>query len=191
MSINKTTKGALGLGAAAVLLAGGAGSLAYWSGGTTMEGGSITSGTLSLSNSTCDANWKYAATKAGAGTTVVKYVPGDIITKNCTFTITASGDNLSATLNTPAVSFPAAAAGSSRALTPTAAYKIGTADAVVGNNTITSADNAKTVTAAITVTIPFGTTESGSPKVNTNDTQNLTSTLNTITVTATQITPNA
>jgi len=191
MSMNKTTKGALGLGAAAVLLAGGAGSLAYWSGDATLNGGSITSGSLALNSPSCDGAWKYAAGKAGAGTTVVKYVPGDVITKNCTFTITASGDNLSARLNTPAVSFPAAAAGSSRVLTPTADYKIGTAAAVNGDNTITSADNGKTVTAAITVTIPFGSAESASTKVNTNDTQNLTSTLNAITVTATQVTPNA
>jgi len=191
MSMNKTTKGALGLGAAAVLLAGGAGSLAYWSGSTSLDAGSITSGTLKLENPACGADWKYAAGKAGAGTTVTKYVPGDVITKTCTFTITASGDNLSAKLNTPAVSFPAAASGSSRTLTPTADYKIGTAAAVNGDNTITSADNGKTVTAAITVNIPFGSAENAATKVNVNDTQNLTTTLNTITVTATQVTPNA
>ncbi len=43
--MNKTTKGALAASAAAVLLLGGAGSLAYWSDAETIQGGDVTAAT--------------------------------------------------------------------------------------------------------------------------------------------------
>lgn len=193
--MNKTTKGALGASAAAVLLLGGAGSLAYWTDATTLNGGSITSGSLALSAPSCDADWKYTTANGvvAAGSTVVKVVPGDTITKTCRFTVTATGDNLKATLTTPAVAYPAApatGAGSSLVLTPSAVYSIVGGRALGnGGNAITSADNTKVVQAVITVNIPFGTDQNAATKVNANDTQVLTSTLNTINVSLIQNTP--
>ncbi|NKU44191.1 alternate-type signal peptide domain-containing protein [Rhodococcus hoagii] len=46
--MNKKTKGAIAAGAAAALLAGGAGSFALWSDSETLNGGTITAGTLTL-----------------------------------------------------------------------------------------------------------------------------------------------
>jgi alternate signal-mediated exported protein len=190
--MNKTAKGALGAAAAAVLLLGGAGSLAYWTDATTLNGGSITSGSMTLSNPSCDANWKYSTANGvvAAGTNVVKVVPGDTITKTCTFTVNASGDNLKATLTTPAVAYPAPGTGSSLVLNPSAVYSIQGGRALAnGGNAITSADNGKVVQAVITVNIPFGTDQTAATKVNANDTQNLTSTLNTINVSLVQNNP--
>ena len=77
--MNKTTKGSLAAGAAAVLLLGGAGSLAYWTDAASIDGGSITSGTLTLDAGTC-AGWTYSDGAAGAGKTVELFVPGDLVT---------------------------------------------------------------------------------------------------------------
>lgn len=183
--MNKTTKGALAASAAAVLLLGGAGSLAYWTDAETITGGDVTAGMLSLDTPSCDDNWKYAAGKAGAGNNVVRFVPGDVITKSCTFLVRGAGDNLKATLTTPST------------------YSIGAGDVTANVDatysiagaavpaTITSANNGDTVTATITVAFPYGTDESGTPKVNANNTQGDTAVLDDIAVTLTQSNPNA
>src|SRR5690606_13382356 len=98
--MKKHTKGAIAAGVAAVLLLGGAGTLAYWSDGAAIGGTDIASGELSLSDTT-STGWVYAADNANAGETVASIVPGDTITQQHTFTISASGDNISATLDAP------------------------------------------------------------------------------------------
>ncbi len=185
--MKNTTKGALAAGTAAVLLMGGAGSLASWSDSKTLAGGSVASGELSLSAPAC-ADWVYATGKVNAGTAVSKFVPGDVVSKTCTFVVKAAGDNLKATLTTPATStlVPNSTAPSLTA-SIVADYKIDNA-AIPG--VITSAHNNKTVTAVMTATFDFGTTESGNPKKNTNDTQNKTVAFNDIGVTLNQVNPN-
>lgn len=178
--MKKSTKGALAAGAAAVLLLGGAGSLAYWTDSEPIDGGSVSSGELALETSDCDESWVYAEGNASAGTTVTTIVPGDAITKECTFGITAAGDNLQATLTTPTtVTFDETPDATTLEATVGAAYEI--EDAAVPA-TITEDNDGDTVTATITVTFPFGdeTTE------NANDTQNLLIELDEITVTLTQ-----
>ncbi|WP_107767205.1 alternate-type signal peptide domain-containing protein [Nocardioides terrigena] len=184
--MKNTTKGAFAASAAAVLLLGGAGSLAYWSDAETIKGGDVTAGSLSLDAPTCDASWKYAAGKAGAGNTVARFVPGDVITKNCTFTVRGSGDNLTANLATPATY---AVTGTNVTATVTAAYKLGTAT-MANPAVVTAADNGKVVTAAITVTFPYGTDENAATKTNTNTMQGSVATLDDIAVTLTQANPN-
>ncbi|MDO9457444.1 alternate-type signal peptide domain-containing protein [Nocardioides sp.] len=192
--MKKTTKGALAASTAAVLLLGGAGSLAYWTATGTANGGAITAGKLTLSNGTCDANWVYAPGALKAGTTVALFVPGDKVTKKCTFTIGATGDNLSATVSAPStVAFTSAPTGTSFSITNAATYAIsgGTNPRTVANaGVIDSRDNTGVLTATFVATVPFGTDETGTPKINANDTQNLVATLNTLTVSLTQINPN-
>lgn len=188
--MKKSTKGAVAAAAASVVLLGGAGSLAYWTATGTASGGSITAGKLTLTNGTCDTSWKYATGAAKAGQNVVLFVPGDKITKNCTFTVGASGDNLSATIAAPStVAVTTVPATSSFNATVATTYKVGTTT-IANGGTITSADDAKVVTATFDVTIPYGTDETGTPKVNANDTQNIVATLNTLTVKLTQANPN-
>ena len=187
--MNKSTKGALAAAAAAVLLLGGAGTLAFWTAETDLEGGDVISGELKLENASCDAAWVYAEGAASAGDPVALFVPGDVITKDCTFDIVATGDNLSATLTVPDTaefgSVEPAAASLEAEVAATYVDDVGAALPA----TITDADDG-TVTATITVTFPFGTDETGTPLVNANDTQGVTATLDEITVSLVQTDPN-
>ena len=54
-------------------------------------GGTVTAGTLTLTDLTCDTTWT-----EGADTDVQLIVPGDTITKECTGDITMTGDHISA-----------------------------------------------------------------------------------------------
>ncbi len=125
------------------------------------------------------------ATAPRPGQTVVKVVPGDAITKSCTFSVGASGDHLSASLGAPATTTygknPTTA--TSDQLTVATTYTIDRTPVatLVNGDKLTSTDNGKTLTAKFVVTMPYGSTT-----VNTNDTQNLTATLNALTVSLTQ-----
>ncbi|WP_148615019.1 alternate-type signal peptide domain-containing protein [Nocardioides rubriscoriae] len=192
--MNKTTKGAFAASAAAVLLLGGAGSLAYWTDNAFVDGGSITAGTLDIAAGTCDTDWTYAGSKVGTGK-VTLFVPGDVVTKKCTFTIAATGDNLKASVAAPSsLDVTGSKTGSSLSISTAASYTLtkGTASKTIANGgTITSADDASTLTATFVATIPFGTDETAGTKVNANDTQAITATLNRLTVSLTQLNPNA
>ena len=177
--MKKSTKGALAATAAGILLLGGAGSLAYWNDSATITGGSIASGTLSLTQETGQVCTDWTLDSAGsttytAGTTLV--VPGDVITKDCDYTVNATGAHLTATLAMDAASIT----GSndlSAALTPDAQYTLG-GTSVSSGQAITSADDGAVLHATITVT--FETTTSGLTA------QGLTAGLNDIAVTLTQ-----
>lgn len=98
--MKKQTKAAAAAGAGAILLLGGAGSLAYWNDSSTAPGAVISSGTLSLSDCTGGGTW----TDVNHGGTVIaditafRIVPGDQVSYNCATSITATGNNLTATL---------------------------------------------------------------------------------------------
>jgi alternate signal-mediated exported protein len=182
--MNKSAKGTLAAAAGAVLLLGGAGSLAYWNASATVNGGAITTGSLTLSAGSCGTNWVYNNGSA-AGQTVVKVVPGDSITKSCTFAVGASGDHLSATLTAPATTTytknPTSATTDSLTVATTYTIDRTPVATLVNGDKLTSTDDGKTLTAKFVVTMPYGSTT-----VNGNDTQNLTATLNALTVTLTQ-----
>ena len=179
--MNKSTKGALAMGAAAVLLLGGTGTLAFWSDSATVNGGSVTSGSLALDAVGCDATWVYD-NGASAGDTVGEVVPGDAIAKSCTFTIDAEGDHLEATPTVPAtVTYTTSGSAPTLDLSVAATYDVdGTP--LTGADTITEANDGDTLTADIVVTFPYG----DATTINANDTQNLTTTLDGLTVTLTQ-----
>jgi len=88
--MNKTTKGSLAAGAAAVLLLGGAGSLAFWTDTADIAGTNITSGFMNLTDPDCGEGWLLQ----GTAYTTQRLVPGDTLTQTCTFVLEAEGDNL-------------------------------------------------------------------------------------------------
>jgi alternate signal-mediated exported protein len=189
--MKNSMKGALAAGAAAVLLLGGAGSLAYWSDSATVNGGVISSGSLTLDAGTCDAGWTHVV----GGAAVVEVVPGDAIAKDCRFTIGAAGDNLSALPTTPgAVTYTVTPTSPSLSLDVAATYDI--AGAVIDQTSVITEDNdGDTLVAHIVVTMPFGSAEDAATPININDTQGLTATLDglqvTLTQTSTAANPNA
>ncbi len=100
--MNRKAKAALAAGAAAVLLLGGAGTFAFWQDQTESGGGTITSGTLALSECTPTSGSGWRDVTGGRSVAVdlpdFRIVPGDTREYSCTSTVTASGTNLSATL---------------------------------------------------------------------------------------------
>ncbi|MBD8870918.1 alternate-type signal peptide domain-containing protein [Nocardioides donggukensis] len=156
--MRNSTKGAVAAATAGVLLLGGAGSLAYWSDAVTIGGSTISSGQMSLDDTTGDADscaaadWILDGDEAtadavfGTGSTLV---PGDVITKECTFDVNAVGDHLRATLATTG----GASTGDLAAKVTTAAsFTIG--DATITE--ITEGNDGEELKATITVTFPYG-----------------------------------
>ncbi len=186
--MKRSTKGALAAGGAAALLMGGTGTIAFWTATGDAEGGPINAGTLTLTAGTCDANWVYAAGQAGAGNPVTLFVPGDEVTKECTFTVGATGDNLAATVDAPAaLTFVTDPAGTSFDATVDATYDLdGTP--IADGGTITDDDGGETLTVRFDVSIPYGTADPAG--INDNDMQGVEATLDTLTVTLTQVDPN-
>src|SRR5690606_2430497 len=99
-------------------------------------------------------------------------VPGDVISKTCTYSIAATGDHLRATL-----------AATGGAVTGVLPLQIEDQEFTVGGTAVTEiseADHGETLTATISVTLPLGATVD-----NTSKTQ--TATLSDYVVTATQV----
>lgn len=86
--MQKITKGALASGAAALLLIGGGSTLALWSDSEVITGGEITFGALELTPGVENAT----------ETSSIELVPGDDDTIVNTYTVTAEGDGLEATI---------------------------------------------------------------------------------------------
>lgn len=107
--MQKSTKGALAAAAAAVLLVGGAGTLAFWTADETVPGGTIDAGHLDLvidaTNTGCGA-WQLDSGEQAPVTwnDGDPLVPGDVLTKSCLFTIDAQGNHLRATVSASAPS---------------------------------------------------------------------------------------
>ncbi|QSE93293.1 alternate-type signal peptide domain-containing protein [Rhodococcus pseudokoreensis] len=143
--MNKQTKAALAAGAGALLLLGGAGSLAYWHDETDIGGNAeIQSGTLALDDCAAGgAGWSDVSPDATTGGPIADItqfllVPGDTLEYTCDSTITASGDNLQATLTADTSTISGDAALIAR-LDKTVTATVG--GAPIAANTITSADD--------------------------------------------------
>lgn len=174
MHINKTTKGALAATAAAGLLAGGAGSLAYWNSTQDVTGADVTGGHLKLATPDCGAGWTL---DGGATYTTQLLVPGDTLTKVCSFTLDAAGEHLAADFDTTAPSLTGDQALLDE-LAVTATYTVnGTA---VGSSNVAVADG-DVIEATIVVDWAYGTLDNDSNVVT-----GLSAALDTVTVTATQ-----
>ena len=105
--MQRMTKAALATGAAAVLLLGGAGTMAYWTGSAEATAPApLQSGTFAASGSNCTP-WQYTSDDGGGAVTAI--VPGDTVTTTCTFTLDATGDHVAlggATVQNPVWTAP-------------------------------------------------------------------------------------
>lgn len=103
--MKKTTKGAIAAGSAALLLAGGAGTMAAWNASGNLAGGTVNAGELSLTAAPGGTGqWQLK----GAAYTDQLLVPGDVLTYTANYTIAAKGTNLKATLKANDLTFTAA-----------------------------------------------------------------------------------
>jgi alternate signal-mediated exported protein len=182
--MHKNTKAAFAATTAAVLLLGGASTLASWNDSKNIDGGAIESGKLSLTQETGQTCTAWALDAAGGGgafvpgTTLV--VPGDVITRTCTYTVNATGEHLAATVGLASPSF-AETNDLVTALTATATYTSDPGDGAVplaDDAAITDANDGDVLSAAVSVTFDAaidGTTA-----------QELTATLDALTVSLTQ-----
>lgn len=90
--MKKSTKGALAAGTAAVLMLGGAGTLAYWTGEASITGTQITTGHLSVNADDCNATnavWTLEGDDFDPATDTL--VPGDTLTMNCDIDVDVEG----------------------------------------------------------------------------------------------------
>lgn len=143
--MKKTTKGAIAAGSAALLLAGGAGTMAAWNASGDLAGGTVQSGTLSLTSTGTAGQWKLGDTAY----TDQLLVPGDVLTYTAEYTIGAAGTNLVATLTAAPLTFAEDADAQLKgALTPTLTATVG--DSAV--TTITPENNNKVVKVVASIT---------------------------------------
>lgn len=181
--MNKISKGALAAGAAAALLVGGSGTLAFWTDQGTVPGGTIDAGHLDLVTDTTNTgcgSWELDSGEQAPATWANgdPLVPGDVLTKDCLFTIDAQGNHLRATVaaSTPSTSGSLAAG-----------LVVDATDITVGglaDTEFTEADDGSAL--GVTVTVTF--TDPGTADNTYNDpATDITAVLNDITVTATQV----
>ncbi|WP_132991793.1 alternate-type signal peptide domain-containing protein [Gordonia zhaorongruii] len=99
--MNRKTKGALAVGAGAILLLGGAGSYALWSDEADVVGGNIATGDFGLDCGTGGA-WTDISTTMNGGASINTatdlMVPGDVWKYSGNCTVTATGKNMKAEL---------------------------------------------------------------------------------------------
>jgi len=159
MKMKKSTKGAVAAGAAAVLLLGGAGSLAYWNAEGTIAGGSITSGTLKLTPADT-GSWELNGTEL-TSTTAPKIVPGDELVYTGSYTVSATGENIQGNLT---VTGGAGTPWATATVTPTFTLD-GTT--ITGQTAIDEDNDGDVVAARVAVDFPFGTTADNSSQAKT------------------------
>lgn len=155
--MRSSIKAALAATAGGALLLGGAGSLAYWQDVETETGDTITSGVLDVSAPACGDGWE---DELGVDVDPAAYllVPGEVLSRTCTFTLSATGDNLAADIDLVA---PDVLTGTlAGELTYTATYvwdggaPVPLDDAAVA--TITDVNDGDTLVVAMSVELPFG-----------------------------------
>lgn len=149
--MKKNTKGAIAVGAAALLLAGGAGTMAAWSSDVSLEGADVNSGQLAITQ-VGSGEWTWATPGVTPDTDFdpenQTIVPGDVIEYTGTYTLAVEGTNLVASL-TPTV---AGLTGDAELIGALQFASVSdTADLDLAN--ITEADDGKQV--SITTTITF------------------------------------
>ncbi|WP_147440963.1 alternate-type signal peptide domain-containing protein [Mycetocola zhadangensis] len=113
--MKKTTTAAIAATVGAVLLLGGAGTLAYWSDTDSTTSQVINSGKLDLG--TVGNDWKLQQTAQGKSTASIAFsattpiVPGDVVTNTATVPVVLQGTNNKATLKVEAPALTGALAG--------------------------------------------------------------------------------
>ncbi|HWJ65424.1 MAG TPA: alternate-type signal peptide domain-containing protein [Nocardioides sp.] len=187
--MKKSTKGALAAGTAVALLAGGAGTLAYWNDTTAVDGGDITTGHLRISDAETCSGWTLDTGEVTAGEAfdpaTDRLVPGDVISRSCDVLLEASGNHLRATVTaTPGASTSlfTATPGLVLAVSEVAASPDGgvTAFAALSPQEVTEANDGDTLRITMTVTFSASAQDPAT-------TQDITSALADIALTVTQV----
>ncbi|MCU1481317.1 MAG: hypothetical protein JWQ19_2103 [Subtercola sp.] len=105
--MKKIVKGAIAAAAGIALLLGGAGTFAYWNSSQTISGASIVSGNLLVTDPGPAGVWTINGGSTPISLTGYLIVPGDVLTYKKTMAITATGNNLVATLGLGAAAITA------------------------------------------------------------------------------------
>src|SRR5262245_410258 len=90
--MDRLTKAAIATGGAALLLLGGAGTVAVWTAEGTSTGTQVAAGNLAVEDGTCGA-WEFADGDGG-GPVTEGIVPGDVVVTTCELSVTGQGDHL-------------------------------------------------------------------------------------------------
>ncbi|MFJ6094909.1 alternate-type signal peptide domain-containing protein [Williamsia muralis] len=152
--MNTRIKGAVAAAAAAVLCLGGLGTLAYWNDDESTNGGTVSSGELSLEPPT-NVSW-FDVTGGGeeaiADIEAFLIVPGDEIEYRASVVVNAAGDNLAAELNADGSTISGDASLLENLDTSLVAF-IGVAPGtpVTGDYPITAANDGDTVNVVVTL----------------------------------------
>lgn len=178
--MERLTKAAVATGGAAVLLLGGAGTLAFWTADGTATGTAITSGTLTVTDGACDP-WTYTAADGGGAVGLV--VPGDDVQTLCTVTVQGTGTHLGVTAELDG----APAFGETNALVTALAPSLAPGDVLLDGQPVPAEgfdiSDGDPHDLAVTVTASFPYGDATAPG---NDTQGLTATLDDVVVNVAQ-----
>ncbi|MDN4161614.1 alternate-type signal peptide domain-containing protein [Nocardioides abyssi] len=147
--MNKTAKGALAAGTAAVLLMGGAGSLAYWNATDTNDPDIFGSGHLKLVEET--GAWTLNGAPV-ADLANVLVVPGDELVYAGSYIVDAAGDNVAATVSVVG----GAESGTLAPFVETTTVFELAGEVITPTTAISGADDNAPLTVDITVDFPFG-----------------------------------
>jgi alternate signal-mediated exported protein len=173
--MNRTTKGALAGGAAAVLLLGGVGTLAFWTDTVTVDGTDVASGHLKLVTPDC-VGWELDGGTPFTGAELL--VPGDTLTQVCDYTVDAGGEHLAATFTATGPTDVTGDAPLVAEIGFAATYAVNGSPVAATGVSVVDDD---VVTATLTITWPYGTLNNAS-----NVLEGLTASLADVTVVATQ-----
>ncbi|MGA1838005.1 alternate-type signal peptide domain-containing protein [Herbiconiux sp. 11R-BC] len=160
--MNKLAKGAIAGAAGIALLLGGAGTFAFWNDQAAVSGGTIVAGNLTVVNDGTAGVWK---DQTGTTIAIASYriVPGDTLTYTDDLTVTAVGNNLTASLALGAQAVtPSSAAAADTQLASyltdnavLAASGTGITGTSPGPYTVTAGATGVTQVVTVTVTLAF------------------------------------
>lgn len=142
--MRKSTKGTVAASAAALLLLGGMGTHATWNDDDVVSGTDINTGHLKIVAWNCGV-WKLGAVDFNPATHLI--VPGDLLTRVCTFRVDVAGVSASATLDIETPEFVDANDDPVTTLSASAAFL----DTTTGNpvGTLNSATTGHTIQATL------------------------------------------
>lgn len=165
--MNKLVKGSVAAAAGIALLMGGAGSLALWNDSVAVSAGTVSSGTLDVSTGTA-GSWSPS---------IAKIVPGDTVVYTQVLNLSATGDNLKATVSSNIGTITNGISGS----TATSSFVVKNSGGTVVTPTagVYTLNGAYTV--EVTITVAFPTSVTGTTG------QNASVDLSTLSVTVTQV----
>lgn len=150
--MKKSTKGVIAAGAAAVLLLGGLGSLAFWNAEQSIDAGAIESGSLALTEPTGAWTLNGVAVPED-GLEDIVLVPSDELVFDGSYVVEAVGDNLTATVD---VETDDAAGALAEFVTTTSSFTL-EGVAIDEDTAITDDNDGDVIDVDLSIVFPFGT----------------------------------